>query len=43
MTAGMIEAGKIIGIEVMDHIIIGDENNQNGDTMYSFRENGLIT
>lgn len=33
MTHRLIESGKILGIEIIDHIIIGD-------TYYSFRENG---
>lgn len=36
VTKRLIEAGKIIGIEVLDHIIIGD-----GD-YYSLKENSLI-
>jgi DNA repair protein RadC len=36
MTRKLVESGKIIGIEVIDHIIIGKNNH------YSFRERGLI-
>lgn len=35
-TKRLVEAGKIIGIQVMDHIIIGK------DGLFSFKENGLI-
>jgi DNA repair protein RadC len=36
LTRRLIDAGKVIGIEVLDHIIIGSR-------MYkSFRENGLM-
>lgn len=36
ITKRLIEAGRIIGIEVLDHIIIGDGN------YYSLKENSLI-
>ena len=36
LTRRMVEAGRIIGIEVIDHIIIGDGHH------LSFRERGLI-
>ena len=35
-TTRLVEAGKIIGIKVIDHIVIGKGN------IYSFKENGLI-
>ena len=37
VTRRLVEAGKIIGIEVLDHIILGD-----GDNFYSFKERGII-
>lgn len=37
ITKRLVEAGKIIGIEVLDHIIIGDR-----DSFYSFKERGII-
>lgn len=37
ITRQMIDAGKIIGICVMDHVIIGDSP----ENKYSMRENGL--
>lgn len=36
VTKRLIEAGKIVGISVLDHVIIGDR------TYYSFKENSLI-
>ena len=36
ITTQLVEAGKIIGITVLDHIIIGDGN------QYSFADSGLI-
>lgn len=35
VTKNMVEAGKILGIEILDHIIVGDE-------YYSFKEEGLL-
>ncbi|MCK5844008.1 MAG: JAB domain-containing protein, partial [Victivallales bacterium] len=36
LTLGIREAGAIIGIELMDHVIIG------GDEYHSFKENELL-
>lgn len=36
ITNRLVEAGKIIGIEILDHIVIGD------NSYYSFKENLLI-
>ena len=36
ITARLVEAGKIMGISILDHVIIA------GDTYYSFSANGLI-
>ncbi|RPJ05549.1 MAG: hypothetical protein EHM36_08160, partial [Deltaproteobacteria bacterium] len=36
ITKKLVESGKILGIEVIDHIIVGKNN------FYSFREKGLI-
>jgi len=36
VTKRLVEAGKIIGIEVLDHIIVGDE------TFTSLKEKGYI-
>ena len=36
LTKTMIDAGKLLGIKVLDHIIITAES------FYSFKENGLI-
>lgn len=35
-TKRLIDAGKILGIKILDHVIIGNGN------IYSFKENGLI-
>ncbi len=37
ITKKMVEAGNLLGIQVLDHIIIGDSNRY-----YSFKEQGLI-
>jgi DNA repair protein RadC len=37
ITKHLTEAGKILGIEVLDHIIIGDHT-----SFYSFKEKGVI-
>ena len=43
MTKSIVEAGKIIGIEVTDHVIIGKmEGTKREVDYYGFRENGLI-
>ncbi len=34
VTTRLIEAGKILGIDVLDHVIVSDDNS------YSFRDNG---
>lgn len=36
ITKRLVQAGKILGIEVIDHIIIGDKN------FYSFKERNLL-
>ncbi len=36
ITKKLVESGKILGVEVIDHIIIGKNNH------YSFREKGFI-
>ena len=40
-TRQLVEAGKIIGIEVLDHVIIGDGESA-GRRYVSFREEGLL-
>ena len=37
ITARLKECGKIMGIEILDHIIVGDENNY-----FSLKEKGLL-
>lgn len=36
ITKRLISAGQIVGIEILDHVIIGD------GSFYSFKENGQI-
>jgi DNA repair protein RadC len=36
ITERLVECGKILGIKLLDHIIVGD------DEYYSFKENNLI-
>lgn len=36
VTKRIVEAGKILGIRILDHIIIGDNN------FFSLKQNGLI-
>jgi len=43
ITRKLIEAGKVVGIEVMDHIIIGRPNKNGGCGWLSLRESGLCT
>ena len=45
ITRKLVESGKILGIEVIDHIIIGSRKTgkaDEGHDYYSFREKGLI-
>jgi len=43
ITKQLVEAGKLLGLHVMDHIICGDAaENSDGKAWYSFREAGLI-
>ncbi len=39
VTKQLVESGKILGIDLLDHIIIGDTNDRR---FFSFRERGLI-
>ena len=43
MTKQLVEAGKIIGIEVTDHIIIGKKTTTRKQDFMSFREEHLIS
>jgi DNA repair protein RadC len=36
LTRRLVQAGEVIGIQVLDHIIIGDNEH------FSFRDNGMI-
>ncbi len=37
LTTRLVEAGKLLGMQVLDHIIIGDENR-----FYSFADEGAL-
>ncbi len=37
LTKRLVQAGKLLGIEVLDHIIVGD-----GEAIFSFKERGLM-
>ena len=41
-TKKLVEAGKIIGIEVLDHVVIGDTRHGRRKDHMSMKENGLI-
>ena len=41
-TRNLVQAGKIIGIEVMDHVVVGAKTEPNGKDFLSFRESNLI-
>ncbi len=41
-TRELVEAGSIIGIEIVDHIIVGSTIEEGRNDYFSFRENGLI-
>jgi len=38
----MVEAGEIIGIEVIDHVILGTKTTVRSKDYCSFREEGLM-
>ena len=42
LTRELVKAGRIIGIEVMDHIIVGARTERRQKDFLSFREEGLI-
>ena len=41
-TGEVYKAGKILGIEVLDHIILGTRTHRDAKDYYSMRENGRI-
>jgi DNA repair protein RadC len=41
-TREMVAAGKIIGIDIIDHIILGDPSADSPSAYYSLRDNGFI-
>ena len=41
ITRQMVEAGRILGIEVLDHVIVGDDNET--PSYISLREAGLVS
>jgi DNA repair protein RadC len=44
LTRRLVEAGRLLGIEVLDHIVIGRENRKDGskEKFVSFKEKGLL-
>ena len=43
LTRRLVEAGRLLGIEVLDHIVIGKENKEKGlKGFISFKEKGLL-
>lgn len=42
MTKRLVEAGKIMGITIIDHVIIGRVSNANSKPFYSIKELGLM-
>ena len=42
ITKKLIEAGRILGIEVLDHVIIGRRKDERMDPYLSLRESGLV-
>jgi len=42
-TNSLVEAGKIIGIEILDHIVVGHGSEDGSREYVSFREEGLIS
>lgn len=42
ITKSLVEAGNIIGIKVVDHIIVGSIPQNNGMAYFSFMENGIM-
>jgi DNA repair protein RadC len=43
VTKQLIDAGKIIGIKVEDHVIIGKQDNPENRNFFSMRESGIVT
>ena len=39
----LIEAGRIIDIKVLDHVILGRQNAGNGKEYFSMREAGVVS
>lgn len=42
ITRKLVEAGKILGIRVLDHIIVGRDQESGSATQLSLREKGLV-
>jgi DNA repair protein RadC len=42
ITRQLIDAGKIIGIGVVDHVIIGKQDNPENNNFFSMRESGIV-
>ena len=43
ITRQLIEAGKIVGINVIDHVVLGRVRGNTGPAFLSIRESGLCT
>lgn len=43
LTTRLVEAGKILGIPVLDHIIVGFDHDGQPTSYYSFTDNGTLT
>lgn len=42
-TRSLVAAGRIVGIEVLDHVVVGHADEGGGREFMSFREEGLLT
>ena len=42
VTRRVVEAGKIVGIEVLDHVIVGRTGEGQKSDHFSLRESGLV-
>ncbi len=43
ITRRIAEAGRILGVKVMDHVVIGQKTAENDKGYISLRERGLVT
>lgn len=42
LTRRITEAGEVLGVKLMDHVIIGRKGDNRGTSYFSFREAGVI-